>query len=309
MANPVTVISIVGDPNVSAQSLADKLVRSPDDAQGVVQRCSAYLAALAGGMADGRVAVSIDGSSATAGTSSGTIAITHANLDEGDTVTIGGVVFTAVDADAGTDEFLVGADATAAGDNLEAAILASAALAAAFEGTITANNAAGTVTVSYSRSDGAVESVSLATSDATAYTLSGVSLGVTASYAADRATATIRMVHAGLSAADTVTIGGVVITAQAAGAGADEFDIGADATADAVALAAAINASSSFNGLVTATSSGENVYLTCQVPGKVGGLITLATSDATAFDLSAARMSVTSASVQEPLVYARGVAL
>jgi phage tail sheath gpL-like len=104
--------------------------------------------------------------------------------------------------------------------------------------------------------------------------------------ASDRVTAAIAITHANLTAADTVTIGGVTITARASGAVANEFNIGADATADAVALAAAINASTSLAGIVTASASSGTVTLTYTCDARLATNIRLATSDATAFGLT-----------------------
>jgi hypothetical protein len=91
---------------------------------------------------------------------------------------------------------------------------------------------------------------------------------------------TITITHANVAAADTITIGGVVLTARASGAVANEWNIGANATADGVALAACIN---SYVPGVLATANTGVVTVTSDVPGEVGNLITLATSKPTAF--------------------------
>ena len=105
------------------------------------------------------------------------------------------------------------------------------------------------------------------------------------------ATGTITITHANLSATDTVTIGGVVFTARASGATGNEFNIGADATADAAALVVAINASSDTDYKYTASSALGVVTITADVKGKIGNCIGLATSDATAFAVSAATLA------------------
>ena len=63
------------------------------------------------------------------------------NAVAGDTVTINGVTFTAVEADAGDDEFIPGVDATATGTVLKTALNANAIISALF----TATDALGTV--------------------------------------------------------------------------------------------------------------------------------------------------------------------
>ena len=65
------------------------------------------------------------------------------NAVAGDTVTINGVTFTAVEADAGDDEFIPGVDATATGTVLKTALNANAIISALY----TATDASGTVTL------------------------------------------------------------------------------------------------------------------------------------------------------------------
>lgn len=98
---------------------------------------------------------------------------------------------------------------------------------------------------------------------------------------------------ASIADSDTVTINGVAFTAQDASPGANEFLQTGDDTADAAALAAAINASASagISGIVTATSSGAVVTVSAAVPGKIGNAITLASSNGTRAAVSAARLA------------------
>ena len=102
------------------------------------------------------------------------------------------------------------------------------------------------------------------------------------------ATGTIAITHANLTDADTVTIGGVVITAKtAASDDTVEFTIGANATADAVALAATINKNLTLSRIMTASAASGTVTLTMKVKGMIGNCIVMSTSDATAFTLTA----------------------
>jgi hypothetical protein len=102
------------------------------------------------------------------------------------------------------------------------------------------------------------------------------------------ATGTITITHANVTDADTVTIGGTVITAKtSASDDTIEWTIGANATADATALAATINKNLTLSRIMTASSSSGVVTLTMKVKGVIGNSITLATSDATAFALVA----------------------
>lgn len=101
------------------------------------------------------------------------------------------------------------------------------------------------------------------------------------------ASGSIAITHANLTADDTVTIGGVTITAKASGATAGiQFNIGANATADAVNLAAAINANTTLSKHLTASAATGTVTLTANLKGSIGNLIVMSTSDATAFALT-----------------------
>ena len=102
------------------------------------------------------------------------------------------------------------------------------------------------------------------------------------------ASASIAVTHANVTNADTTTICNVAITAATSGNGTTSWTIGADATADAVALAACINANSTLSQIVTASITvAGTVTLTAKARGVVGNGLALATSDATAFGLTA----------------------
>lgn len=76
---------------------------------------------------------------------------------------------------------------------------------------------------------------------------------------------------------ETVVINGVTITAKTSGAIADQFNIGADATATATNMTAAINASvtAGLAGVAVATSVAGVVTVTAAVPGRIGNAITI----------------------------------
>lgn len=80
------------------------------------------------------------------------------------------------------------------------------------------------------------------------------------------------------SADDTVIINGVTFTAKASGATGNQFNIGADATASAANLAAAINASVTalVSGYVTASSALGVCTVTAVPYGIAGNTITIA---------------------------------
>lgn len=84
-------------------------------------------------------------------------------------------------------------------------------------------------------------------------------------------------------ATDAVSINGVSFTAVASGAGANQFDVGADDTETAANLAASINASVSalVDGYVTASSAAEVVTVTSAFYGIAGNQTLIASADVT----------------------------
>jgi hypothetical protein len=139
-------------------------------------------------------------------------------------------------------------------------------------------------------------------------TISGSVIAQKASVAAVRASGTITITHAQLDANDTVTICGITITAKASGATGAQFNIGANATADAAALAACINALATLNIYVSATSALGVVTVTANQAGVVGNLFAMATSDGTAYGLSAAALAGGAGGANSaPVTYSRGL--
>lgn len=114
--------------------------------------------------------------------------------------------------------------------------------------------------------------------------------------------------NAALSAADTITIGGVVVTARASGATGNEFNIGGSSSASATNFAALVNSSSSFQYLVSASAASAVVTLTSLVKGSIGNLITLATSDASAFAFSGSALTGGAGGLDTVVSYGYGLA-
>lgn len=90
-------------------------------------------------------------------------------------------------------------------------------------------------------------------------------------------------------ATNTVTVNGIAFTCMASGAAGNQYNVGADDTATAVALAAALNANTTLDGMVVATAALGVVTLTSLIPGEIGNAVTLAIS--ANGSVSAARMS------------------
>lgn len=96
---------------------------------------------------------------------------------------------------------------------------------------------------------------------------------------------------ASVQAADTVTIAGVELTAHASTQNTTTFALGASNTECAANLATCINANTTINKYVSATSSGAVVTITALEPGVLGNLVSLATSDNTRLAKSATALA------------------
>lgn len=79
---------------------------------------------------------------------------------------------------------------------------------------------------------------------------------------------------------DTVTVNGTAFEARDSGATGNQFNKGASATAAAANLAAAINASATdgVSGVVSASSVGAVITISCLIPGVIGNSITISES-------------------------------
>jgi phage tail sheath gpL-like len=119
------------------------------------------------------------------------------------------------------------------------------------------------------------------------------------------ASGTCTIVNGSVTANDTVTVAGTVLTAKTSGATGAQFNIGASGTITAANLAAAINANQK---IVSATSSGAVVTITCNTPGAVGNFVTLATSHSGAFTLSGSTLASGAGGAETtPVSYSRGL--
>ena len=97
----------------------------------------------------------------------------------------------------------------------------------------------------------------------------------------DAVAASATITCASVLAADTVTIAGIVLTASATPSGIAQFDQSGSDSADAASLAAIINAHTTLGLYVQASASSNVVTVTCSVPGKIGNLVTLVSSNGT----------------------------
>jgi hypothetical protein len=88
-----------------------------------------------------------------------------------------------------------------------------------------------------------------------------------------KSSGTLTLVSA--AATNTVTVAGQLFTAVASGATAAQFNLGADDTEAAVSLAAQINAHTTINLWVSATSALGVVTVTALYPGVLGNAIPL----------------------------------
>lgn len=86
---------------------------------------------------------------------------------------------------------------------------------------------------------------------------------------------------ASVIATNTIVIGGVTLTCVNSGATSVQFNKGTTDTITAANLAAAINALSTLNCVVAATSAAAVVTVNCLVPGTIGNLVTLSATGGT----------------------------
>lgn len=121
------------------------------------------------------------------------------------------------------------------------------------------------------------------------------------------ASGTITITHANLADNDTLVVAGQTLTAKSSGAnGTTQFNIGADATADATALKNCINANTTLSKYFLATSAAGVVTVTCLIKGAFGNLIGMSSSDnAFAFSGSGYLTSGTGGAEGSPVTYTR----
>lgn len=80
-------------------------------------------------------------------------------------------------------------------------------------------------------------------------------------------------------ATDIVTVNGIAFTCKASGAtGLTEFNVGGDDTASAVSLASILNAHTTLDGMIIASSALSVVTVSALVPGEMGNALTIAIS-------------------------------
>lgn len=168
-------ICIAASDRDPAASAAARIICKPDAAREGINKLINYLQGINGGNYDAKVFVALAGANTgTAGT--GTIVCTQANATANDTVTIGSTVLT-VKASPSTDpklgEFAAGADDTACGDNLAAAINAHPD----FKGFLTAAAVTGTVTITLTDKGLHANLLNFSTSDATAFAVTSPTNG------------------------------------------------------------------------------------------------------------------------------------
>lgn len=183
--NAITTIEICHGDAVAPATIAAEYAPQADDPYRACQQLSKLLAAIGGGVRAAKVRVRVDSSTVITERPTSTIAITHANVTADDTVSVGGATFTWKASASGEDQVTIGANVTADGDNLAAKINAHSKLS----GLVSAVNAAGTITITYLCDPRAALNMVLATSDATAHTLTQPNMA-TATLAAVQTTRT-----------------------------------------------------------------------------------------------------------------------
>jgi hypothetical protein len=242
------------------------------------------LNAMASGVHPGVVRVRTDDSTGTAASQAATVA--QASFTAGDKliITIPGVqplVYTAILTGTpvyGSGQFLAATSDTATAASLAAAIVADqraqragiTATASVAVCTITANARMGSAGNAIKAQKFVTTAGAFSLANSGAFT-GGHDPGVLS-------TSTLALSGA-LTVNDTVTIGGVVLTAVAVPANESQFVGAVSAAADGAALVACINAHSKLKGIILASGT-STVTLTFRVGGRMGTLVTVAKSAA-----------------------------
>lgn len=173
------------------------------------------------------------------------------NFVANDTVTFGGVTFTATSATQDSTHFIVGSDMTASMNNLSTALNANSTINAIY----TSNSASGVMSITEKVAGGGHTPGSM-----TVVGTGTITVG----------TAINSKIN------DTITINGTIFTAVNSGASGNQFNIGVDTTTTATNLKNVLNANSTINALYTVTSSTNIITLTEKIAGG-GNTPTLAT--------------------------------
>lgn len=157
--------------NTNESNFATSLSSSTRDPSKIAQNLVHIIEGAVGGSYN--YSMDIQSSTSAKAVASGTIVITHANVANTKTTTIGGVVITAATSGNGTTSWTIGASATADGIAMAACINANTTLSPH----LIATQSSGTVTLT-SRLGGSITNlIVMSTSDATAFALTQLSGG------------------------------------------------------------------------------------------------------------------------------------
>jgi len=250
-----------------------------------------------------RLRVAIEESSPVAAT--GTVTLTQASLTAGDFVGIGSYKLTAVAgaAVAASGQFSIDTSDTAAATSLAAAINAYPPIAAL----VSATSAVGVVTITARQAGIGGNAIILSEQDAGG----GIARsGSVLSGGLDPASLkTVLGTFSGVgTAADTISIGGVILTLVASAANENEITIGGTAAISATNTIAVINAHTKLKGFVLASSGGSAIVsLQLLESGRIGNLVALLDAG-TGFSWASASFAPTGteAWVADPVVYTTG---
>jgi hypothetical protein len=177
-AHFVKVVVVVGSNELATSTINKYLKPSADPRNGIVG-LGLLLDHIQAGLTPAKVFVGVEGDDSVSPTqtpAAGQVVISHASISDGDTLTIGGRVLTWRASPANENEVLIGANATADGDNLVTKLTDHTELSALVQGV----NAAGTVAITarYPGLEG--KHILMSTSDAGAMALTQMTLSVSA---------------------------------------------------------------------------------------------------------------------------------
>lgn len=304
----LTTIQVFHGGGIAPATIAEEYNREAGSPRMEVEALSRLFAAIGSGVRPARVVVSTDSCVGTL--ASLTLAVTQANIAAGEYIAIcvpgrQPVKITAVasGAVAASGEFVSQTSNTVTAAAMATAINAVPGLF----GYVTAQGSSGNLIITAAEYGTVGNAIAVVDGTGNGVSPAGGNLAGGLDSSVLR-TASVAITHANVTNGDTVTIGTVVITAATAAAGTGQWTIGANATADAVAMAAAINAHPSLIGRISASIVvAGTVTLTYLADAGGALLVGLKTSDATAFGLTDFSAGVAFTSVTAPRTYSLGV--
>ncbi len=270
MADAITNVTIFHTRGHPPASVEDEFIVDTSQGNAAVMRVAQKLMAIAGGAEGGTVDVRV--SSATGVAAAGTIALTQATCTAGDkliaTVPGRGVfVFTAVEgsATAASGEYSIDTDDTAVAVSLKAAINAVSGI----RDIMSADNSTGTLTWT-SKTIGSWGNSIIWRKEVTTAGCAVITDATNGKDITAKPTLAVTFGSANITADDTISIGARKYTWKASASLDGEITLSTTEATAATNFAAAVNADTTWTGLITAVAVDAVVTLTWEGDPRVG---------------------------------------